>query len=234
MTTATRMSASIAPITRANYLQSGRLAGSRDRPSLCRGQGEAKTCELTLTTLPSAGLQAAAPETDQAGRASRAPEFRRIPEQPSQRGLARLGGGHQTTSPVVNMLQDSRSGVAEHGATTRSFCSQWRIYSRRHEDKGRLVISLPGTRNSSIHAFPFQLCRIPWNIYDWIMLDVTVDLDNSSYGKRSICILARVFAVDFGNRIIQVSASTIVCAKTAGPQTIVKAAMIEAAAKRVC
>jgi hypothetical protein len=202
MTTATRMSASIAPITRANYLQSGRLAGSRDRPSLCRGQGEAKTCELTLTTLPSAGLQAAAPETDQAGRASRAPEFRRIPEQPSQRGLARLGGGHQTTSPVVNMLQDSRSGVAEHGATTRSFCSQWRIYSRRHEDKGRLVISLPGTRNSSIHAFPFQLCRIPWNIYDWIMLDVTVDLDNSSYGKRSICILARVFAVDFGNRII--------------------------------
>ena len=32
----------------------------------------------------------------------------------------------------------------------------------------------------------------------------------------------------------QVSASTVVCAKTAGPQTIVKAATIEAAAKRVC
>ena len=32
----------------------------------------------------------------------------------------------------------------------------------------------------------------------------------------------------------QVSASTVVCAKTAGPQTIAKAATIEAAAKRVC
>jgi hypothetical protein len=30
----------------------------------------------------------------------------------------------------------------------------------------------------------------------------TVDFDNSSYGKRSICILACVFAVDFGNRVI--------------------------------
>jgi hypothetical protein len=34
------------------------------------------------------------------------------------------------------------------------------------------------------------------------MLDFTVDLDNSGYGKRSIRILACVFAVDFGNRII--------------------------------
>jgi hypothetical protein len=34
------------------------------------------------------------------------------------------------------------------------------------------------------------------------MLDFAVDLDNSSYGKRSICIFACVFAVDFGNRVI--------------------------------
>jgi hypothetical protein len=32
------------------------------------------------------------------------------------------------------------------------------------------------------------------------MLDFAVDLDNSGYGKRSICILAYVLAVDFGNR----------------------------------
>jgi hypothetical protein len=66
------------------------------------------------------------------------------------------------------------------------------------------------------------------------MLDFAVDLDNSSHGKRSICILACVFAVDFGNRIIPGFGLYRRLRQTAGPQTIVKAAMIEAATKRVC
>jgi len=150
------------------------------------------------------GLPTAAPETDQAGRANRAPQFRCIPS-------SHLSGVWSDLVAVTkpsgrsreHAVQGSCIGVAERGATTRSFGSRWRIYSRRRQDKGRLVNRLqPGTRNSSIQAFPFQLCRIPWNIYDWIMLDFAVNFDNSSYGKRSICILACVFAVDFGNRII--------------------------------
>src|ERR1700757_1493568 len=92
-----------------------------------------------------------------------------------------------------------------------------------HEDKARRVKSLqPGTRNFSIQAFLLQLCRIPWNIYDWIMLDFAVDLDNSGYGKRSICILAYVFAVDFGNRVIPgfgpyCCLRQVACARASGP-----------------